>query len=131
LYAQESLSFKNNIDSILLSRSHDGTKKIKSRYDSLYIRYFYARRTKELVLIETRQKYDTVIWSFNYHFIEGKLTMMNKWNGYPLKNKKKVIAFYYFNNETVLYKDENKTKIENTDLQRSIAKMLQLRAPKY
>jgi len=55
---------------------------------------------------------------------------MNKWNGYPLKNKKRAIAFYYFSNEALLYKDENKTKIENIDLQRSIVDMLKLHAPK-
>ena len=71
------------------------------------------------------------IWIYNYHFINGKLSMMNKYNNHALGDKKREIAFYYLKNNKIIYREESKTQIEEIDNQLKRAEELKLNAPKY
>ncbi len=129
-FCQDSLSYKRHVDSILISRSRAKVKKIKTHVDSLEIRYFFEKNTKQLSLIEVIQpNMNDWIWIYNYHFIEGKLTMMSKYNNHAIGDKKRELALYYFKDNALVYREENKTQIEDIDDQMKRAEELKLKAP--
>ena len=131
-YSQDSASYKRYVDSILIGRSKTKVKKIKTQVDGLHIRYFFQKATRQLELIEVIQpNKNDQIWIYNYHFINGKLSRMNKYNNHEVGDRKREIAFYYLKNSKIIYREESKTQIDDIDNQLKRAEELKLNAPKY
>ena len=131
-FCQDSLQYKNKIDSILFSRANDGVKIIKAKEGSTRLRYFFVRATKILDLIEVAEPIDDKeVWIYNYHFYNGKLIMLNKYNNHGIKDKKREIAFYYLKDGIIYYREENKTKISDLELRIKKGMELQQNSPSY
>lgn len=129
-FCQDSL-YRKYVDSILISRSKSNVKRIKVK-NSPTVRYTYYRDSKELVFFDIfypRRINDEDNWYFNYHFVDGQLLMINKYNGRGIKDKRRKNAFYYFRNGLLVFKEENKTSIENPEKEFKIALDIKLKAP--
>jgi hypothetical protein len=116
-YCQDSL-YRKSIDSILIARSIKSVKRVKVKMDSIYIRYSFNRKSKELVFLDIcyrRKAGNDENWWLNYHLIDGKLSMLNKYNGRVAGDKKRANAFYYFKNGILVFKEENSTTIHDLD----------------
>jgi hypothetical protein len=111
-FAQDSLLYKNKVDSILVSRSKSAVKTVKVKNDSFRIRYFFKKDTHELAVIEVEEEKGKDIVIYNYHYIDGKIVMISKYINHPSRDKMKETAFYYLKNGVSLYRTENNTQIE-------------------
>jgi hypothetical protein len=131
LYSQDSVYYKIQIDSILLTRAKMRVKKIKAENENLAIRYFYTKKTKELSAIEIKELAPKAIWLYNYHFINSKLIMLNKYNNHLLGDKLTANAFYYTKDNVLIYKEEHNTKFENLNEEIRRAEELKSKAPNY
>ena len=98
-------------------------KNFHKRNDSLYFRCSYNKKSKELIGVEELPDPYKVgkfldLWIYHWYFIDGKLSLITKWNNTSKDAKNRKIAFYYFKNEHLIYKDESTTYIEDIELQK-------------
>ena len=112
-FSQNDMSYKNSIDSVLLSRTKSRVKKIRITIDTLNVRYFFTKKNDSLALIEIIDRNGRDSWVYNFHYINGQLAMLSKDNNRKSKDERFASAFYYFNNEKVVHKEENKTVVED------------------
>ncbi len=130
-FSQDSLLYKTQIDSILLEDTNSPIKILKPKNNSSQIRYFLNEKSKMVSLIEVIEPIDREIYIYNYYFNNGKLVMLNLYNDHGSKDRNNESAFYYFKEDTLVYRQENRVKIIDLDYRIKKGKELQQNTPKY
>lgn len=128
---QDSVLYKNSIDSIIVNNSKKDKRKI-IRKDDFEISYFYNSNTKELVsiLLVTKEKIEGgIAWSYFYNFDNGELIRFGKWNGRPLKDKSRKIASCYLKDGAIVYREEYHLTIEDIEAIKTRGQQLKNSAP--
>ena len=129
VYAQDSISYKNKVDSILISRSKVPAKKKTLRLYTLRVRYFISRKTGELYLIEVAEQKGKELVIYNYHYIDDELTMISKHQSLPHKDIRIEKVFYYFKNNSLFFKVGNSAPIDDLNYHVQYAQKLKANAP--
>jgi hypothetical protein len=107
-------------------------KVFKNLTDSSRVRYYFSKRSKNLELIAIEEKRQgKIIWIYNFHFIDGVLTMLNKWNGIPARLKNSATSYYYLSNNELVHKEENNTRIGDIHYQINRAEEYKRKASTY
>jgi hypothetical protein len=118
-YSQDYNAIKHKTDSVWKYKGKSKGKTFKSEFDSISYRVSYIKKSKEILLIEERHYPAsgslTNIWFYKYHFRQGRLILMSKWNNTGLKYSNRQNALYYFENEKLLHIHEEGTSIPNID----------------
>jgi len=133
-WSQDSIQHKIIIDSILIQNSKKQLKRIKIKEGKGQILHHYNKKNKQLINIQIIVPPfipGVIPWSHNYNFINGELVMIVKWNGYPLKHKKRRIATYYFKDGNLIYREEKGTEIQNIEVAKAEGLQLVHDAPGY
>ncbi len=115
VFSQDSIAIVHTIDSIWSVKLKTKKRRFKSDYDSLNYRVWYDKTTGEILSIE-ESHYPvnggtTKFWIYNYHFRDGKLIFLTKYNNTNIKDYRRQICYYYFLNDKLHYKHEFRTSI--------------------
>lgn len=126
--SQDSNLIAKKIDSIWAFKIKATKQKIKSPANSPKYRVWYAKRTNDILLIEEVHypvlDEQTKFWIYNYHFRNGKLILISKYNNAGKKDYRRKICFYYFDDNRLLYRHEFKTSITDVDNEKTKAYVL-------
>ena len=130
-YSQTDSSFKNRIDSILLSRRFEKVKKIKVAKNGYNVRYFYSKSNNQLDMIQVTEKIEEERWILNYYFVNNEFVKLNKWNNRLPKDPKRAVSNYYFTSNKLVFSEENNTRV--TDMNEQLQRIMTLKSssPRY
>jgi hypothetical protein len=114
-YAQDDRIYMRQVDSILGRYSHEKVKEFRIKRKNIKGSYRFSKETKQLKTISVKEKQDRVYWVYSYHFFEGKLVMIHKWNSYRSYYGDPIWASYYLKDDVMVHRKENHTQIEDVD----------------
>src|SRR5689334_23266485 len=96
MHGQDSTAIVREIDSIWSIKIKTKKEKFKSSYDSIQYRVWYAKETNDIILIEEINypvtTEETKFWIYNYHFRNGKLIFITKYNNASAKSSRRKIC---------------------------------------
>jgi hypothetical protein len=123
IFAQDSTLLRHRIDSMLFLHGKFSSKKFNSEYDSVHYLVISSKRTKEVLNI-AEVHYPvlggkTKWWIYNFTFIDNKIVKISKYNNVRTKDPRRQDAFYYFYNDTLVYREEKGTSIPEINAQRN------------
>ncbi|MCX6316265.1 MAG: hypothetical protein NTW29_03185 [Bacteroidetes bacterium] len=127
-YGQDSIIIVKKIDSIWREKIKTTKQNFKSSTDGVQYQVWFAKKSKEILLVsEVHFKVPdekTKFWIYFYHFRNGKLIYITKYNNAPIKDPRRKICNYYFNDENLVYKHEYKTSIPDIETEKKKAYQL-------
>lgn len=104
--SQDSNLIAKKIDSIWAFKIKAAKQKIKSSANSPKYKVWYAKATNDILLIEEVHypvlDEQTKFWIYNYHFRDGKLILISKYNNTGKKTTGEKYVFIILN-RTVCY----------------------------
>ncbi|RYD75628.1 MAG: hypothetical protein EOP53_16150 [Sphingobacteriales bacterium] len=107
----------HEIDSIWAIKIKTDRKIIKSAGANTHYGVWYAKKSNDILLVKETQypvaDEKTKFWIYDYHFRNGQLFLITKWNNTHAKDKDRKICHYYFRNGELLYKHEFRVSIAN------------------
>ena len=116
-YGQDRLKIEHKIDSIWSIKVRSFCKSFKSEFDSVRYRVCYEIKSKQLIVVQETH-YPVVggltpWWIYTYHFRNGHLILMTRSNNTNLKDVRHQVAQYYFENDSLVYQNEQGTSIHD------------------
>lgn len=87
------------------------------------------KKVKELALIEVAEQRGKELMIYNYHYIDGKLTMISEHQELPHKSTRIETLFYYLKNDILFFKVGNTDAIEDLSYHIQNARKLKASAP--
>jgi hypothetical protein len=124
--AQDDRIYMRKVDSIHAKYGHEDIKEFRIKRKNIKGSYRFSRQARQLKSISVIEKQDRIHWLYRYHFIEGKLVMINKFNSYRSYYGDEIWASCYLKDGVVVYRKTNHIQIEDVD--RHITRALELRS---
>ena len=133
-HGQDSSVIVHKIDSIWSIKIKTKKEKFKSSGDGIQYRVWYNKKTRDIILVEEIhypvENEETKFWIYYYHFRDGKLIFITKYNNAGIKNPGRKVCYYYFRDDNLIYKHEFRTSISNIETEREKAYDLKIKFAK-